>query len=135
MTTTTFEPWLAELAAAGKGPVRWRGAVRGQASSHGLMLDGDWTGSAMTAHLRLAPDTPGAPLVEFAVTGPAYDGPTDTTLFTFTLAAGAGANSTGVLPVDADGSGTETFALFAHLTPPAAPQEMLLGGTFNLLGA
>lgn len=126
----TFEPWLAQLAAAGKGPVTLY-ATRGRAWRTTITLAGNWTGATMRGQIRLEPDA-AASLASFTITGPVVVG--DSTQFTLSLAAGAGANSTGVLPADSAGENFIELPFDLLLTPSGGVEDLLFGGNFILIG-
>ena len=126
----TFDPWLAQLAAAGKGPVTLY-AFRGRAFSQTITLSGNWTGATMRGQIRLEPDA-ATSLAAFTVTGPVIVG--DATQFTISLAAGSGANSTGVLPADAAGENYIELPFDLLMTPAGGAEDTLFGGVFTLVG-
>lgn len=135
---TTFDTWLRELAAAGKGgsalsSVDIPPATRGMAWSMPILLQGDWTGGTMAASIRSEPDAASV-LVTLTVSSASYDSGTDFTTWTASLASGTGSNSTGALPADTDGDGVETFPISFLLTPSGGTESLLFGGAFTLLG-
>ena len=129
--TTTFDDWLRALAAGGKGPISLTGAMRGLAWSAPVELAGDWTGAVLTGAMRSMPDAASV-LADFTVSGPVVAGGTST--WTIGLAAGSGAGSTGALPADGDGDGVVYLPFTLILTPSGLDAELLLGGTFTLIG-
>lgn len=133
MSNTTFDAWLAECQADGKGGPewRWRG-LRGTAGSWAVVLDGDWTGATMRAILRVGPDAVGDPTETFAVAGPVVTtlaGET-TTRFAFSLTGAEIA----ALPPDSDGDGLVRLALLTWLTPSGGSEGFFAGGVFTVLG-
>lgn len=135
---TTFDPWLQELAAAGKGGALLTDkdlphATRGLGWQLPIVLSGDWSTAALAGAIRAAPDAPTA-LATLAITGGTYSSGTNTTMWTASLASGTGANSTGTLPADTDGSGVETFPIAVLITPLGSIQQLLFGGAFTVVG-
>ena len=136
--STTFDTWLQQLAAAGKGgsalsAVDIPPATRGVAWSLPIALQGDWTGATIAASIRATPDA-GSALATLTIGSASYDAGSGFTNWTASLASGTGANSTGVLPADTDGDGVETFPISFFITPSGGTQSLLFGGTFTLLG-
>lgn len=136
--STTFDDWLKQLAAAGKGGTSLSTtdlppATRGLAWSLPILLQGDWTGATIAAAIRAAPDAASA-LATVTVSSASYSSSTGFTTWTASLASGTGANSTGVLPADTDGNGVETFPISFLITPSGGAQSLFFGGAFTLLG-
>jgi hypothetical protein len=132
---TTFEDWLRQLAAAGKGPAPIDDMVRGKPWQAGINLPGDWTGATLTGQIRVSPDASGAVLASFTVGALTYDPTGGTsgigeTRWSISLTG----TQTAALPTDTDGNGVETFAYMMFLTPSGGTQELLWGGAVNLMG-
>lgn len=135
---TTFDPWLQQLAAAGKGGIALAAdeiptATRGLAFSYPIVLEGDWTGATIAAVIRSSPDAASA-LATLTVSSASYDSVSGFTTWTASLASGTGANSTGSLPADTDGGGVEAFPISFLMTPSGGAEFLLFGGAFILLG-
>jgi hypothetical protein len=131
--TTQFDDWLRALAAAQKGPATFPAASRGRAYSTTISLQGNWTGAAMRAQVRLYPDAPGTPVATFAASGPVLTSDTSgQPLSTFTLSLNAAA--TAALPADSDIDGIEQFAVDVLLAPSGGAEDLLFGGVLPLLG-
>lgn len=135
---TTFDNWLQQLAAAGKGgsaltEIDLPPATRGLAWTLPITLEGDWTGATIAAAIRATPDASTA-LATLTMTSASYDSSTGFTAWTASLASGTGANSTGALPADTDGNGVEYFPISFLITPSGGSQSLLFGGAFILLG-
>jgi len=135
---TSFDDWLQQLAAAGKGGAALAGdeiptATRGEAFSYPIVMTGDWSGATIESAIRAAPDSASA-LVTLTVSGATYDSGTGKTSWTASLASGTGANSTGALPTDTDGNGVEAFPISFFITPSGGDKTLLFGGPFVLLG-
>jgi len=135
---TSFDEWLQQLAAAGKGGsalslIDLPPATRGLAWSLPILLQGDWTSGAIAAVIRATPDAASA-LATLTVSSASYDAVTGFTTWTASLASGTGSNSTGVLPADTDGNGIEAFPISFLITPSGGSQSLLFGGAFTLLG-
>lgn len=131
---TTFDTWLRELAAAGKGgsaltTLDIPPATRGDAWSMPVQIEGDYSAETLTATIRSAPDA-GSALATVTISAASYDSGTGFTSWTASLASGTGSNSTGSLPADTDGSGEEKFPIAFNLTPFG----LIFGGAFTLLG-
>ncbi len=130
--TTSFDEWLRQLAAGGKGGFVLSPATRGRVYNFAFRAAADFTGATMRAQVRAAPDAAGSPLATFAVTGPVVSGGFST--FTLTLAAGSGANSTGALPADGSGDGVIHLPVDVLLTPQGGAEELLFGAALPVLG-
>lgn len=132
---TTFDTWLAALAAGMKGgnSVSLPLATRGLKWEHDIEIAGNWTGAALEGSVSSAPDA-ASPLATITVGALAYDAGDDVTTWTVSLAAGTGANSTGVLPTDGDGDGVEYLPCAFYMTPSGGSKELLFGAAFPLTG-
>lgn len=135
---TTFDDWLQQLAAAGKGgallsPIDLPPATRGLAWSLPIALAGDWSTAALAGAIRSAPDAVTA-LATLTIAGGTFDIGSGYTTWTASLTSGTGANSTGALPADTDGNGVETFPISFLITPSGGSQSLLFGGAFSLVG-
>ncbi|NBW09754.1 MAG: hypothetical protein EBR82_17195 [Caulobacteraceae bacterium] len=136
--STTFDAWLQQLAAAGKGGSALTAtdlppATRGLAWSLPIALQGNWSTASLAGAIRAAPDAASA-LATLSITGGTFDSASGYTTWTATLASGTGANSTGALPADTDGDGVEKFPISFLFTPSGGSQSLLFGGAFTLVG-
>lgn len=126
--TTTFDDWLRQLAAAGKGGVCLGRIDRGLPLSLTLAFGADWSADDFAASLRLEPDATGDALAEFTVSVGSYaEGVTPVT-FTLTQMV------TSTLPEDADGNGVVTLAMDIVRLPASGLQHRIMGGTIEVLG-
>lgn len=125
---TTFEAWLRELRAAGKGPATLRGCSRGRAWSTVLGIGADVSDWAFIGAAKLAPDAIETE-AEFTIAVGAYAA--GVTPVTLSLSAA----DTSALPADSDGDGIEAFAFDLLATPPGEDEFLLMGGTLPLLGS
>lgn len=134
---TTFDTWLDELRAKEKFvpindvPL----AVRGEAWTWDLVLEGNWAGGTMEATVRSAPDSASV-MATIAVGSESYDADANLTTFPLSLASGSGTSpdSTGLLSPDADGDGVERFPMMVFLTPDDGTRELLFGTAITLAG-
>ncbi|WP_260928226.1 hypothetical protein [Novosphingobium sp. 9] len=126
---TQFDDWLRWLAAAQKGPVSITDMSRGRAFSMPFILAGDWTGSTLRGQIRLYPDAAGDPLATFTVTGPVVADGYST--FTCSLSAAV----TAAFPQDVELAGVVQFAVDFLFKPSGGVEDLLCGGTINLLGS
>lgn len=129
---SSFDDWLAELKAAGKGPVTLRTCTRGREFEYSFALAGDWTGATLRGQVRLEPDAAGDPLVTFTCSTPAVA--SGYSIFTISLASGVGANSTGILPASPLGDGAAEFAFDLLITPAGGDETILFGGVLPVIG-
>lgn len=128
MPATTFDTWLAALAAAGKRgndinidrglPFKWEFALRG-----------DWTGATVASALRVQPDA-GTPVETFTGANEGYDAETDLTLFSLTMPA----VDTAALPADQTGEAVTRLAWDVLFTPSGGTQMRLFGAIANVTG-
>lgn len=131
MSSTHFQDWLNLLAIAKTGPYTLKPAVRGQLWTFSFSVPGDLTTATLTGEVRSGPDS-GTALAEFTIGTPAFnDG---YTTWAISLAAGTGPNSTGSLPSDGDGNGTEYFPYDFLLKPSGGSAGRLFGGLLPLSG-
>ena len=126
---TTFNEWLNQLGRAGKGPLSLPPAIRGEAWSCPVELEGDWTGSSLTGAVRIAPDAPSV-VVNFTISGPVFDN--DVT--SFILSLDGNQTDSPVIPSDVDADGVTQLPFLLRLTPSGGIEEPLLGGSFTVLG-
>lgn len=129
---TTFEDWLRRLALANRlvPDGRCPRIDRGLACTWRFTLAGDWTGAVVASSLRLAPDTAGATLEDFACTNEGYDAGTDKTTFLLALTK----IETGALLADDDGDALVWLAWDVLFTPLAGTQQQLFGGAVPISG-
>lgn len=132
---TTFDTWLATLAAGGKGgsAISMPLATRGLKWETDVEISGNWSTATLEGSVSSAPDA-ASPLVTMTVGSATYSAVDDTTTWTVSLASGTGANSTGILPTDTDGDGVEYLPCAFYLTLSGGSKEMLFGAAFPLTG-
>lgn len=135
---TTFDTWLRELAAAGKGGSALSAtdipaAIRGEYWPMQIQLSGNWATATLEGQIRSAPDAPSA-LATVTISAADYDASAEVTTWTASLASGTGSNSTGNLPADTEGNGEEKFPIAFYITPSGGTRGLLFGGAFTLLG-
>lgn len=124
---TTFDPWLAQLRAAQKGPVTLQ-IDRGLPFVYSFALQADYTGSSLIGSIRLNPDAIDPTLADFTVSGPTVtDGVT-----TFGLSLTK--TQTAALPADTDVDGVSEFAFDLLFTPDGGTQQRLFGGVAVVKG-
>lgn len=123
---TTFDQWLAALAAAGK-LARDLNIRRGIVFEYHFALVGNWAGSVVESSLRAQPDA-GSPLVTFTATSGAFAD--EVTVFTLSLSA----VQTDALPTDPTGEGVVRLAWDVLITPPSGPKVLAFGATANVIG-
>lgn len=126
--TTTFEPWLRQLAAAGKRAADLN-IDRGLPVNYSFALVGDWTGATVESALRAQPDA-GAVVETFAAANNGYDADNDATIFTLTMAAG----DTAALPADASGEAVTRLAWDVLFTPDGGEKLRLFGAVAIVTG-
>lgn len=131
---TTFDTWLASLAASNKAasgtlPV----ATRGLKWETDIEYDGSWADATLEGSISASPDA-ASPLVTITVGAAVYDAEYDVTTWPVSLAAGTGSNSTGILPTDTDGDGVEYLPIAFYITPSGGSKDLLFGAAFALTG-
>lgn len=128
---SNFDPWLRDLAAAGKGGVRLPQLAidRGRAWSKILAFEADYSADAFACNLSLEPD--GITLVSPSVAVGAYSG--GVTQVTLSLTAVQTANLA-LIPEDADADGVVDLAIDVLRTPSGGEQARLLAGVVPVLG-
>ena len=125
---TTFDQWLAALAAAGKRAADIN-IDRGIAFSYTFAIEGDWTGATVESDLREHPDT-GSVLESMTASAASYSAGTDLTSFTLSLAAAA----TATLPTDPTGDAVTRLAWDVLFTPSGGSKMRLMGAVANVIG-
>jgi len=135
---TSFDTWLARLAAGGKGGSALSAsdiplATRGLKWEMPIALAGNWTTATMSGSVSASPDATSA-LATFSFTSGSYDAGTGFTTWTASLAAGTGEDSTGILPSDTDGDGVEYLPMMIRITPSGGSAQTLLGAAFAICG-
>lgn len=132
---TTFDTWLATLAAGSKGgsAISMPLATRGLKWETDIEIPGNWSTATLEGSVSSAPDAASS-LATVTVGSASYSAVDDTTTWTVSLASGTGANSTGVLPTDTDGDGVEYLPCAFYLTPSGGSKELLFGAAFALTG-
>ncbi|WP_408585902.1 hypothetical protein [Novosphingobium sp.] len=131
---TSFDTWLAELAAAGLGGSALTesdipAATRGIPWSMQVWLAGDFSGYTMSCSISAAPDA-ASPLTTPTVGTATYSSSTGYTVWGINLGGAAVA----ALPADTDGDGVEAFPMMFRLTPSGGNPFTLFGGAFVVLG-
>lgn len=119
---TPFTEWLKLLAQARKGPVTLPVAVRGQAYTHNIVIEGNWTSATLLGSVRAAPDSDSS-LATFTIGSPVFDA--GATAWVISLSSA----QTAALPVDGDGDGVELLPYDFILNG-----QRLFGGLFPLSG-
>lgn len=127
---TTFDEWLRQLRAAGKLAPNGINIDRGLPFAWTFALGGDWTGATIASSLRLAPDTGGVTIEDFAASNDGYDAGADATEFTISLTD----VQTAALTVDTDGDGLVRLAWDVLFTPSGGTQMRLFGGVATVTG-
>lgn len=127
--TTPFPEWLGRLAKAEKGPVSLPDAVRDQAYSHLVKVQGNWSTATLTGEVRSAPDADTA-LLAFTIGTPTFDG--SHTSWSISLSEGW-ATSAG-FPADDSLTGVQYFPYDFLLKPQGGNAERLIGGLFPVSG-
>lgn len=125
--TTTFEPWLRQMAAAGKGPAAIH-IDRGLPFRSRFVLNAPFPGAVISGSLLLRPDAPTAPLATFATGIVTVEG--DYSSFELFLTA----LQTAALPADADGDGLAHVAFDVLIQPAGGTQKRLFGGVATIAG-
>ncbi len=125
---TSFDQWLAALAAAGKRAADIH-IDRGIALSYTFAIEGDWTGATVESDLRVHPDT-GSILESLTASAASYNAGTGLTSFTLSLAAA----DTATLPTDPTGEGVTRLAWDVLFTPSGGPKMRLMGAVANVIG-
>lgn len=126
---TPFDPWLAQLAVAGKGPHEFT-IDRGQPFYQTWAVQGDWTGAVAACALRLTPDAPTA-LAALTVTNLGYSA--GFTSFSLELSATDTADPA-KLPADADGDWLVPLAFDFVIKPAGGRSKRLFGGVAIVAG-
>ena len=129
--STTFDEWLRQLAAAGKGPVNIN-IDRGLPFEWSFALAGDWTGATVASSLRLYPDAAGSTVEDFTVSSPSVDGEAGEEFTTFTLSLSA--TDSGALPAAIAGEAISQLAFDVLLTPDGGAQQRIFGGCATVTG-
>lgn len=131
---TSFNTWLAELAAAGLGGSALTEAdippaTRGQAWSMTVILAGNWTGGTMAGTVSASPDA-ASPLATMTASAASYDAQTGYTSWTLSLAAGVFSSTA----PDSDGDGVEYLPFTLRFTPSGGATKTIVGGAFTIIG-
>ncbi len=124
---TTFDPWLRQLAAAGKGPAALH-IDRGLPFSARFVLNAPFPGATVSASLKLRPDAAGAALAAFTASAVTVEG--DYSAFTLSLTD----SQTAALPADDDGDGLAQVAFDVLFTPAGGTLKRLFGGVATIAG-
>lgn len=126
---TTFDPWLRQLAAAGRLAPEGLTIDRGLPFVWRFALAGDWTGADVVSSLRAEPD--GFALVAtFATANQGYASATGRTTFSLALTAA----QTAALPTDPAGEAVVPLAWDVIFTPSGGAAQRLFGGAATVLG-
>lgn len=131
---TSFDTWLAELAAAGLGGSALGDdaiprASRGKAWAFVGKLAGDWSTATFAGTISASPDAPGV-LATMMPIAPVYDAGTAYTTFGFNMTS----TQVDSLPNDSDGDGAQAFPFTMTITPSGGTEKVLVGGAFVVLG-
>lgn len=126
---TTFDTWLAALAAAGKRADDIN-IDRGLPFSYTFAVEGDWTGATVESDLRVQPDAGTVLSPSFTASSASYHAGTDLTSFTLSMAA----LDTAALPGDQTGEAVTRLAWDVLFTPSGGSKMRLMGAVANVLG-
>lgn len=128
---TTFDDWLRHLRAAKQGPVSIN-IDRGVPFAWSFAIKDNLSASKVRASLRLEPDSSGAVIVAFNVTGPRVVTVPDGTFTIFDLSLSDAQTSS--LPADGDGDGLVQLAFDTLLAPTGTSFQRIFAGAATVSG-
>lgn len=124
---TTFDPWLRQLAAAGKGPAALH-IDRGLPWSARFVINAPFPGATISGALKVGPDAAGAALATFTASAVTVEGQYSD--FTLSLTD----SQTTALPGDSDGDGLVQVAFDVLMLPAGGTLRRLFGGVATIAG-
>lgn len=128
---TTFDDWLRQLRAAKQGPASIN-IDRGVPFAWSFSIKDNLPGAKVRASLRLEPDSSGAAIADFAVSGPEIVTVPDGTFTVFNLSLSAAQTST--MPADNDGDGLVQLAFDTLLAPTGGAFNRFFAGAATISG-